>query len=98
MGAEVSGYGISARAEPKLRVRSGAAERLKAKLRPVFRWGGGTTLTRTIEKPTPVLQGWGELLVDSKRELAAAGSDRASGGLEGGHEAPAWPTRDTGIL
>ena len=65
------GYGISAHEEPKLMVGSGSVTRLKVKLRPVFRWGRGSTLPRTIEKLIPVLRGWAGYfrLVELKRDL-----------------------------
>ena len=67
------GYGMSAHAEPKLKVGRGSVARLKAKLQRVFRWGRGSTLSRTIEKLTPVLRGWASYfrLVELKGELGS---------------------------
>jgi RNA-directed DNA polymerase len=65
------GYGISAHEEPRLKVGEGSIARFKANLRPVFRWGRGSTLPRTIEKLVPVLRGWAGYfrLVELKRDL-----------------------------
>jgi RNA-directed DNA polymerase len=52
------GYSVSRQREPKLKVAPKSVQRLKAKLRPLFRQGRGMKLTETIERINRITRGW----------------------------------------
>jgi RNA-directed DNA polymerase len=52
------GYSMTFHREPRLRVAPASIERLKNKLRVLFRQGRGRNLNRFVETLTPVLRGW----------------------------------------
>jgi RNA-directed DNA polymerase len=53
------GYSFTTQREARLKVASGAVQRLKEKLREIFRRGRGRNLNRLIEGAlTPLLRGW----------------------------------------
>jgi len=52
------GYSMTSNREPRLKVASASIERLKCKLRELFRQGRGRNLERFIESLTPILRGW----------------------------------------
>ena len=70
------GYSVTRQAAPRLKVAPESVQRLKAKLKLVFRWGRGTTLARTVEQLTPILRGWAGYfrLVEAKQDLEALDS------------------------
>ena len=52
------GYSVTMDRHPKLRVAPQAVQRLKGKLRALFRQGRGRALARTVRDLGPVLRGW----------------------------------------
>ena len=52
------GYSMTAHKQPRLKAAHQSIERLKNKLRELFRRGRGRNLAKLIEKLTPVLRGW----------------------------------------
>jgi group II intron reverse transcriptase/maturase len=52
------GYSVTSHYEPKLRIAEESVERLKEKLRQVFRRGRGQSLGRVLEILKPKLRGW----------------------------------------
>jgi len=52
------GYSFTTHKEARLTVAPESIKRLKAKLRPVFRWGRGRSLGRVIAVLTPIIRGW----------------------------------------
>jgi len=52
------GYSMTAEPTPRLRVSPQNEQRLKAKLREIFRRGRGRSLNRVIEELSPILRGW----------------------------------------
>jgi RNA-directed DNA polymerase len=52
------GYSVTSNREPRLKVAPKAVQRLKKKLRPLFRQARGNNLTTTVEALNPKLQGW----------------------------------------
>lgn len=52
------GYSMTANRQPRLKVSPQSIERLKNKLREVFRRGRGRSVRQTIEELTPILRGW----------------------------------------
>jgi RNA-directed DNA polymerase len=52
------GYSMTFHREPRLRVAPASIERLKNKLRELFRQGRGRNLNRFVETLTPILRGW----------------------------------------
>jgi len=52
------GYAVTFHKYPRLKVADASIERLKAKLRELFRQGRGRNLGRLIEELKPVLRGW----------------------------------------
>jgi len=52
------GYSMTSHQEPQLKVAPKSVERLKAKLRTLFRRGRGRNLQRFIQELAPVLRGW----------------------------------------
>lgn len=52
------GYGMTAHKQPRLKAAPQSVERLKDKLRGLFRRGRGRNLARFIEELAPVLRGW----------------------------------------
>jgi RNA-directed DNA polymerase len=52
------GYSISRQREPRLMVAPKSVQRLKAKLKPLFRQGRGMQLADTIERVNRVTRGW----------------------------------------
>ena len=53
------GYSFTAQREARLKVASGSVQRLKEKLRAIFRRGRGRNLSKLIEEElTPLLRGW----------------------------------------
>jgi len=52
------GYSTTFHRAPRLKVARASVERLKAKLREIFRTGRGRSLAATVEELTPVLRGW----------------------------------------
>ncbi len=52
------GYSMTWHKQPRLKVADASIQRLKVKLRALFRAGRGRSLQRFIEELTPVLRGW----------------------------------------
>lgn len=52
------GYGMTSHREPCLRIAPASIERLKDKLRTLFRQGRGRNLARLVEHLVPMLRGW----------------------------------------
>ena len=52
------GYSMTVHKDPRLKVSPRSIERLKNKLREMFRKGRGRNLAKFIEELTPVLRGW----------------------------------------
>ena len=52
------GYSVSANRRPKLKVAPKSVERLKAKLREIFRRGRGRRLSTVAAELNPVIRGW----------------------------------------
>jgi RNA-directed DNA polymerase len=52
------GYSFTTHKEARLTVAPESIKRLKAKLRPIFRWGRGRSLGRVIAVLTPIIRGW----------------------------------------
>ncbi len=52
------GYSVTSNREPRLKVAPKAVQRLKKKLRPLFRQARGNNLTTTVGALNPKLQGW----------------------------------------
>ena len=52
------GYSMTARRQPRLKPAPRSVERLKDKLRELFRKGRGRNLAKFIKELTPVLRGW----------------------------------------
>ncbi len=52
------GYAVTFHKRPRLKVAGASIERLKAKLRELFRQGRGRSLGQLIEELKPVLRGW----------------------------------------
>jgi RNA-directed DNA polymerase len=52
------GYSVTVARHPKLKVAPQAVDRLKGKLRALFRQGRGRSLARTVQALGPVLRGW----------------------------------------
>ncbi len=52
------GYGMTRHKLPRLKVSPQSVERLKNKLREIFRRGRGRNIRTTVEELTPVLRGW----------------------------------------
>lgn len=52
------GFSVTSNMEPRLKVAPKAVQRLKKKLRPLFRQARGNNLTTTVEALNPKLQGW----------------------------------------
>ena len=52
------GYSMTVNRQPKLKPAPASVERIKEKLRGIFRWGRGRSLPRVIEQLKPVLRGW----------------------------------------
>ena len=52
------GYSMTYHQKPRLKVASASVERLRAKLREVFRRGRGRSLLKVVTELTPILRGW----------------------------------------
>ena len=52
------GYSVTAHLQPRLRVAPRSVERLRDKLRTVFRQGRGRSMAHTAEDLAPLLRGW----------------------------------------
>lgn len=52
------GYSMTFHKKPRLKVADSSVERIKAKLKELFRRGRGRSLSKTIEDGTPKLRGW----------------------------------------
>ena len=52
------GYSVTSNYEPKLRIAAESIERLKGKLREIFRRGRGQSLGRVLEIMKPMVRGW----------------------------------------
>jgi RNA-directed DNA polymerase len=52
------GYSVTSHLKPKLKVAPESLQRLKGKLRPLWRRGRGRNLACTIDELNPVLRGW----------------------------------------
>jgi RNA-directed DNA polymerase len=52
------GYSMTWHKQPRLKVAETAVERLKAKVRAIFREGRGRSLTQVIEELNKLLRGW----------------------------------------
>lgn len=52
------GYSMTMNKTPKLKVAPASVQRLKKKLKKIFRCGRGRSITRLIEDLRPVLRGW----------------------------------------
>lgn len=52
------GYSMTFHTKPRLRVAAKSADRLRDKLRTVFRQGRGRSVGTTVETLTPILRGW----------------------------------------
>lgn len=52
------GYSVSRQRNPQLMVTPKSAQRLKAKLKPLFRQGRGMKLTNTVERINRITRGW----------------------------------------
>jgi len=65
------GYTVTSNFQPRLKVAPQSVERLRVKLKPVWRRGRGRSLTSTIVELNPIIRGWVShyRLVDVKAQL-----------------------------
>ena len=52
------GYTVTSNRQPKLKVAAQSIQRLRSKLRPIWRRGRGCKIASTIEELNPIIRGW----------------------------------------
>ena len=52
------GYTVTSNLQPKLKVAAQSIQRLRSKLRPIWRRGRGREIASTIEELNPIIRGW----------------------------------------
>ena len=52
------GYAVTSNRQPKRKVAAQSIQRLRSKLRPIWRRGRGRKIASTIEELNPIIRGW----------------------------------------
>lgn len=52
------GYTVTSNRQPKLKIAAQSIQRLRSKLRPIWRRGRGRKIASTIEELNPIIRGW----------------------------------------
>jgi hypothetical protein len=70
------GYTVTSNLQPKLKVAVQSIQRLRSKLRPIWRQGRGRKLASTIKELNPIIRRVGGLLSNGDRDRESSGSGR----------------------